>query len=65
MMKFIREHRIASMIILVLLLVFFLATVVFGRYIKNIVNEFILETKAFYFNSSILAVNGKNFSITN
>jgi len=64
-MKFIREHRIASMIILVLLLVFFLATVVFGRYIKNIVNEFILETKAFYFNSSILAVNGKNFSITN
>ena len=65
MMKFIREHRIASMITLVLLLIFFLATVVFGRYIKNIVNEFILETKAFYFNSSILAVNGKNLSITN
>ena len=65
MMKFIREHRLASMIVLILLLVFFLTAVVFGRYIKNIVNEFILETKAFYFNSSILAVNGKNFSITN
>ncbi len=65
MMKFVREHRTASMTILVLLMVFFLAGVVFGRYIKNIVNEFILETKAFYFNSSILNVNGKNFSITN
>ena len=65
MMKFIREHRTASTIILVLLLLFLLVGIVFGRYIKNIVNEYILETKAFYFNSSILNVNGKNFSITN
>ena len=54
MMKFIREHRTASMIILVLLMIFFFTTIVFGRYIKNIINEYILETKAFYFYSSIL-----------
>ena len=65
MMKFIREHRTASMIILVLLMIFFFTTIVFGRYIKNIINEYILETKAFYFYSSILDVNGKNLSITN
>ncbi len=65
MMKFIREHRTVSMIILVLLMIFFFTTIVFGRYIKNIINEYILETKAFYFYSSILDVNGKNLSITN
>ena len=65
MMKFIREHRTASTVVLILLVIFLTVTVVFGRYIKNILNEFILETKAFYFNSYVLSPNGKNYSITN
>ena len=64
-MEFIREHRTISTIVLLVLVVFLTITVVFGRYIKNILNNFILETKAFYFNSTVLGINGKNYSITN
>ena len=64
-MKYIRNHKRTSVGILVFLLLFLLIGVVFGRYIHNILNQYILETKGFYFNSSILNVNGKNFSITN
>jgi len=64
-MKFVREHRTASIILLLLSFLFLTTTVVYGRYIRNIINNFILETKAFYFNSSILNINGKNYSITN
>ena len=64
-MKFIRKHKVVSSVLLVFLLLFSVVTIVFGRYIKNILNNFILETKRFYFNSSVLSVNGKNYSITN
>ena len=64
-MKFVREHRTVSVIIMMVAVVFLATTIIFGRYIRNIVNNFILETKAFYFNSSILSINGKNYSITN
>ena len=64
-MNFVREHKTASLIVLVLSVIFLTTTVVFGRYIRNVINNFILETKAFYFNSSILSINGKNYSITN
>lgn len=64
-MKFIRNHKVSSKIILFSLILFLIIGVTFGRYIKNILNHYILETKGFYFNSSILGVNGKNYLINN
>ena len=64
-MKFVRKHKTFSIAVLCLLVLFLGITIVFGRYIHNIINNFILETKAFYFNSSILNINGKNYSIVN
>ena len=64
-MEFIRKHKTLSTIVLLFLVIFLLVGVTYGRYIKNIIDEYILETKAFYFNSSILTVNGKNLSISN
>ena len=64
-MRFIREHKTASKIVVVSLFIFLFVSFTFGRYIKNILNSYILETKGFYFNSTILAVNGKNYSINN
>ena len=65
MMKFIREHKFPSIVVLCFLFIFLFIGIVFGRYIHNILDNYILETKAFYFNSSILSVNGKNYSLTN
>ena len=64
-MKFIRKHKKMSIIVLSSLIVFVLIATVFGRYIHNIIQNYILETKNFYFNSSILNINGKNYSIMN
>lgn len=64
-MKFVRKHKRLSIGILCFIVILLLFSVSFGRYIKNMINNYILETKAFYFNSSVLAVNGKNFSISN
>ena len=64
-MKFIRKHKKISIAVLIFLFVFVIIATIFGRYIRNIVYNYILETKAFYFNSSILNINGKNYSITN
>ena len=62
-MKFIRKHRKISIFVLIFLIVFLGISIVFGRYIHNILNHYLLETKGFYFNSSILNVNGKNYLI--
>ena len=64
-MKFIRKHRKISILVLVSLVIVFTISMVFGRYIHNILNQYLLETKGFYFNSSILNVNGKNYLINN
>ena len=64
-MDFIRKHRTVSIIVLCVLVVILFISVAFGRYIKNIINDYILETKGFYFNSSILSTNGKNYLINN
>lgn len=64
-MKFFRNHKGVSIgIICTIVLLLFVSTA-FGKYIKNLINNVILETKAFYFNSSVLSVNGKNYSISN
>ncbi len=64
-MNKIREHKKLSIIILVVLVVFVIIGITFGRYIYNMINNYILETKGFYFNSSVLAVNTKNYNIRN
>ena len=64
-MKFVRKHKKLSIVFLSVLIVFVLIATVFGRYIRNIIHNYILETRNFYFNSSILNINGKNYSITN
>lgn len=64
-MGFIRKHKKASIVLLIALIIFVVIATVFGRYIRNIIHNYILETRAFYFNSSILNINGKSYSITN
>ncbi len=64
-MKFVRKHKIISIVVLCSLIVFLGISAVFGRYIRNFIYNYILETKAFYFNSTVLSVNGKNYSISN
>ncbi len=64
-MKYIREHKKISIVVLIALVIFLFVYVVFGRYIHNIISQYLLETKEFYFNSSILNVNGKNYLINN
>ena len=64
-MQFIRNHKKISIFILIFLIIFLLLGVTFGRYIYNIVNNHILETKGFYFNSSILTINNKKYKINN
>lgn len=64
-MKFFRNHKKISIIALIVLIIFLSVEIAFGRYIHNILDQYILETKGFYFNSSILKVNGKGFLINN
>ena len=64
-MKFIRKHRKISLSVLIFLLVCLITTLAFGRYIYNTINNFILETKGFYFNSTVLKPSGKTYSINN
>lgn len=64
-MKYIRKYKRRSIIILCLLVFFLFISFAFGRYIHNIISQYLLETKGFYFNSSILNVNGKNYNINN
>ncbi len=64
-MNKIREHKKLSIIVLVVLAILVILSIAFGRYLLNIINNYILETKGFYFNSSVLAVNTKNYNIRN
>ena len=64
-MKYIRKHKKSSLFLVIVLVFFLLISAAFGRYIHNIISQYLLETKGFYFNSSILNVNGKNYNISN
>ena len=65
MIKKIRENRKLSTIILVALAVFLIISVTFGRYVYNVIHNYIIESKEFYFNSQVLKLNGKSYSINN
>lgn len=64
-MKFFHEHKKISVCIICTIILLLAISTTFSKYIKNFINNVILETKAFYFNSSVLSVNGKNYSIAN
>lgn len=64
-MHFIKAHKKISIIVLSCLIVFVFFSATFGRYIYNFVGSYILETKGFYFNSSILNVNTREYKINN
>lgn len=55
--------------VLVVLLAFFVIgltlTITFGRYVYTMVQNHILETKGFYFNSTVMSSLGSNHSINN
>jgi len=64
-MKFVRKHKKASIIVLVILIFTFSFSVAFGKYFFNIINNYILESRNFYFNSSQLTINNKKYQINN
>ena len=64
-MKFIRKHKKISIIVLCILTVLLSLSVAFGRYFYNIINNYILESKRFYFNSTVLGINEKKYQINN
>lgn len=65
LMKYIRKHKKVSIIVFSCLVVFVLFSATLGRYIYNAIDNYILETKGFYFNSSVLSVNTKEYKINN
>lgn len=65
LMKIIREHKIVSIIIAICLVIFVLFGYTFARYLYNVIDNYILETKGFYFNSDILSMNNKQYKINN
>lgn len=64
-MEFIRQHRKLSVIVCCLLIFVLLISVTYGKYIYNIIDSYILETKGMYFNSTVLGVNVKEYRINN
>ena len=64
-MKFIRKHKKISIIVLSCLVLTLTLLVAYGRYFFNIINNYILESKKFYFNSNVLGVNEKKYQINN
>lgn len=64
-MDFIREHKKLSILILIIAILVLLFGTTFARYIYNIVHNHILESNEFYFNSTVLAMNGKQYKINN
>ena len=64
-MDYIREHKKTSIIVFILALLILLFGTTFARYIYNVIHNHILESNEFYFNSSILGLNGKEYKINN
>ena len=52
-------------ILIALFVIFITLAITFGRYIYNMYQNYILESQGFYFNSSVMSMNGSNHSINN
>jgi hypothetical protein len=60
--------KIKTKTIIVLIAIFillFTLVTTFGRYVYNLYHNYILETKGFFFNSSVMSANGTKHSINN
>ena len=64
-MNFIRTHKKISILILIFAVIIFLYGTTFARYIYNAIHNYILESKEFYFNSTVLNINTKQYKINN
>lgn len=64
-MEFVRKHKKISIVVLTSLVFVLLISVSFGKYIYNVIDSYILETRGMYFNSSILGVNTNEYRINN
>lgn len=64
-MEFIRRHKKISILISVILIIFLGLSTIYGRYLYNFVSNYILETKEFYFNSSVLKMNNRQYRVNN
>ena len=64
-MNFIRTHKKISILILIAAIIIFLYGTTLARYIYNTIHNYILESKEFYFNSTVLDINTKQYKINN
>ncbi len=64
-MEFFRKHKKISTVLLILLVFLLFFGFSYAKYVYDIVDSYILETKGFYFNSSVMSVTGKNYNINN
>lgn len=64
-MKFFWQNKKLSIAVIIFLIIFLLFGVTYARYIYNFIDNYILESKGFYFNSSVLSINDKSYRINN
>ena len=64
-MEFVRRHKKLSIIVLLVLVFTLTFGFTFAKYVYNIIDNYILETKDFYFNSNVMSINTKSHSINN
>ena len=64
-MDFVRKHKKLSIIILFITIFLLFFGTTFARYIYNVIHNHILESREFYFNSTVLDMNGRQYRINN
>lgn len=64
-MEYIRKNKKVSITILLILIAILSLGLTFSRYIYNVINNYILESQGFYFNSNTLNINNKDYKINN
>lgn len=64
-MKYFREHKKISILLLIIAILILCFGTTFAKYVYNTINNYILESKGFYFTSSVLNMNNKNYKINN
>ena len=62
-MNIIRKYKKSSILIALVLSLILIFNIAYGKYIYNILNDYILQSKRFYFNSSALSSNTKYHNI--
>jgi len=65
LIKKISKKQKLLLLIVAVFVVSFTLVITFGRYIYNFYNNYVLESQGFYFNSSVMSMNGTKHSINN